>query len=105
MVPEKGVDAAIDAVSHVPGVHLVVVGDGPERAALEARAGRDLAGRVMFTGQLANAATAYQAADLLVFPSRGGDSMPAAVIEAGLTGLPALVTDVGGALRDSSSMA
>jgi glycosyltransferase involved in cell wall biosynthesis len=95
LVPEKGVDAAIDAVARVPGVQLVIVGDGPERASLQARASRDVPERVVFTGQLANAELGYDAADLLLFPSRGGDSMPAAVIEAGLVGLPAIVTDVG----------
>jgi glycosyltransferase involved in cell wall biosynthesis len=35
---EKRVDAAIDAVAGLPDVHLLVVGDGPQRSALEARA-------------------------------------------------------------------
>lgn len=35
------------------------------------------------------------ALDIVVLPSRGGDSMPAVLIEAGFLGLPAVTTDVG----------
>jgi len=37
LVPVKGVDLAIDAVAHCPGLELEIVGDGPERGALERR--------------------------------------------------------------------
>src|SRR3954452_23678910 len=48
LAPEKGIDIAIDACA-TARVPLVVAGDGPERAALEARAaGAD----VRFTGQI-----------------------------------------------------
>jgi glycosyltransferase involved in cell wall biosynthesis len=95
LVPEKGADLAIDALATVPDAHLIVAGDGPDRAALEQRAAAVAPGRVTFTGSLPRALDAYAAADLVVFPSRGGDSMPAALIEAGLCGLPAVTTPVG----------
>jgi len=94
LVPEKGVDLAIDAVAALPGelgVELLVVGDGPERDRLVARAGD----RVTFTGPLDDPAVAYAASDVVVLPSRGGDSMPATLIEAALCGLPAVATPVG----------
>jgi glycosyltransferase involved in cell wall biosynthesis len=36
----------------------------------------------------------YDASDVVVFPSLGGDSMPATLIEAGLMTLPAVATPV-----------
>ncbi|WP_454114609.1 glycosyltransferase [Microbacterium lacticum] len=50
LLPYKNVQQVIEAVARVPGVDLVVVGDGPERARLEGIAaglgGTHLAGRV-----------------------------------------------------------
>lgn len=55
LLPYKNVDVVIDAVAAVPGVELVVVGDGPERQRLEDQArrvgGTRLLGRVT-DGQL-----------------------------------------------------
>lgn len=93
---EKGVDLAVDAVARVPGLRLLVVGDGPERAPLEQRAASAAPGRVRFTGSLADPRSAYAATDVLVLATRGGDSMPAVLIEAGLMGIPAVTTPVGG---------
>jgi glycosyltransferase involved in cell wall biosynthesis len=98
LVPEKGVDRVIAALSSgaalAPAV-LLVAGDGPERAALEAQAERLLPKRARFAGVLAAPAQAYAAADVVVLASRGGDSMPATLIEAGLCGLPVVATPVG----------
>jgi glycosyltransferase involved in cell wall biosynthesis len=95
LVPEKGVDRAIADVSHTPPAHLVIAGDGPERASLEELAARHAAGRVRFLGGVGDLSAVYRAADVLLLPSRGGDSMPAVLIEAGLVGLPTATTDVG----------
>jgi glycosyltransferase involved in cell wall biosynthesis len=94
LVPEKGVDLVIDALGCVPEVQLLVVGDGPERGALERRARAVAAERVVFAGWIPSAVPAYAAADVFVLASRGGDSMPAVLIEAGLTGVPAVATAV-----------
>ena len=96
LVPEKGVDLAIDAVGAVANVQLLVAGDGPERERLEARATLVAPGRVVFAGSVADPLTAYAVADVVVLASRGGDSMPAVLIEAGLMGLPAISTPVEG---------
>jgi glycosyltransferase involved in cell wall biosynthesis len=92
---EKGVGDAIEAIAECPGAQLLVVGDGPQRPALERLADERAAGRVRFFGSLASLDDVYAAADVALFPSRGGDSMPAALIEAGLSGLPAVTTSVG----------
>ncbi|MDQ1510124.1 MAG: hypothetical protein QOG50_1968, partial [Actinomycetota bacterium] len=88
---EKGVDVAIDAAALLPKVHLVVAGDGPERAALEAASTRDAAGRVHFIGALIDPSPAFDAADIVLLPSRT-EGLPAVLIEAGLRGLPAVAT-------------
>jgi len=94
LVPEKGADLSIEAVAATSRVQLLIVGDGPERRHLEAQAARVAPGRVVFAGGLSDARPAYVAADVVALPSRGGDSMPAVLIEAGLMGLPAVSTPV-----------
>jgi glycosyltransferase involved in cell wall biosynthesis len=92
--PEKRVDLAIEAVARLPGASLVVVGAGPLRAELEALAEARAPGRVLFTGQSDAPARMLAAADALVLPS-DSEGLPGVLIEAGLTGIPAVVTDVG----------
>jgi glycosyltransferase involved in cell wall biosynthesis len=94
LVAEKGVDLVVDAVGELPDAQLLVVGDGPERAALTSRAQRVAPGRVVFAGSVPDAGPAYAAADVVALASRGGDSMPAVLIEAGLCALPAVSTSV-----------
>ncbi len=92
--PEKRVCAAIDAIGDLDDGLLVVIGDGPERAALESRAA-EAGAAVRFVGTQSDLAPWYRAADVLVLASRT-EGMPAVVIEAGLCGLPVVATDVGG---------
>lgn len=94
LVPEKGVDLAVRAAGHLPDVQLLIVGDGPERAALEVLARSLDQGCIVFAGALDDPAAAYDAADAIVLASRGGDSMPAVLIEAGLCGVPAVATPI-----------
>lgn len=96
--PEKDVGAAIRVLPALPDCQLVVAGDGPERAPLERLAEEVAPGRVLFTGVVEEPATVFAAADVLVLTSRS-EGMPAALIEAGLSGLPCVATDVGG-VRD-----
>jgi glycosyltransferase involved in cell wall biosynthesis len=95
LVPEKGGEDAIAAVGALDAVQLIVAGDGPERTRLEELADQLAPGRVRFLGSVADMPTVYQASDVLLMPSRGGDTMPAALIEAGLSGLPIVATPVG----------
>jgi len=67
----KGFDVAIAALGEVPEAWLWIAGDGPERAALEARAAAEgVAGRVRFLGWRADVPALFAAADLLVCSSR-----------------------------------
>jgi glycosyltransferase involved in cell wall biosynthesis len=95
LAEEKGVDMAVAATATVPQTSLIVTGDGPERAQLQSTAERTASGRVHFTGPLPSAIQVLAAADVLILPSRGGDSMPAVLIEAGLCALPCVTTPVG----------
>lgn len=92
--PEKDVATAVDAMSRLPGVHLLVAGDGPDRTALEARSATVAPGRVRFVGSVQDPSEALAAADAIVLPSRT-EGLPGVLIEAGLMGLPAIATDVG----------
>jgi glycosyltransferase involved in cell wall biosynthesis len=76
--------------------HLVVVGDGPERARIEKRiAGLGLEERVTFTGQQSSAEAYYGIADLAVLSSLSEGS-PNALLEAMASGVPVVATAVGG---------
>jgi glycosyltransferase involved in cell wall biosynthesis len=86
----------LDAVAEAgPGVHLLLVGDGEERPALEARAAApDLAGRVHFAGYQREPAPWYRAMDLFALSS-DSEQMPVCLLEAMASSLPAVSTDVG----------
>ncbi|MFZ4209463.1 glycosyltransferase family 4 protein [Streptomyces griseoincarnatus] len=93
---QKGQDVLLrawDAVRRrVPGARLVLVGDGPDGERLRAAAPRS----VVFAGAVADAAPWYQAADLVVLPSRW-EGMALAPLEAMACARPVVVTDVDGA--------
>ncbi len=95
LVPEKGVDLTIRSLADRADCRLLIAGDGPERDALEELAAEQLGDRARFLGSMDDPRSLYAAADLLLLPSRGGDSMPAVLIEAGLCGLPAITCPIG----------
>ncbi len=94
LTSEKQVDAAIAAFARIPDAFLLVAGSGPQRAALEALATREAPSRVRFVGTLVDPAPLYAAADAVILASRT-EGMPGVLIEAGLSGRPAVAFDVG----------
>jgi glycosyltransferase involved in cell wall biosynthesis len=71
LVREKGVHLLIEAASQVPGAHVLVLGDGPERAQLERQAVLRLGGRAHFPGGITSIDMPrwLNALDVLVLPS------------------------------------
>jgi glycosyltransferase involved in cell wall biosynthesis len=94
--PEKGVDVLIDAAASA-GAPLVIVGDGPKRAELEAQA-RAAGGACVFTGHLKGAAlwAHVEAASAIALPSVWYEIAPKSVLEAQARGLPIVTTRIGG---------
>lgn len=82
-----------------PSLHLVVIGDGPYRAAMQAElAGEEgRATRASFLGfrHGPELSALYASSDLFVFPSTT-DTLGQVVMEAQSSGLPVIVTDQGG---------
>lgn len=100
LVPEKGFDVLVDAVSLMVSagaqVELVVVGDGPEGPALAQRAGA-LGARVRWAGPLPRAEldAELDAAHALVVPSRR-EGLGLVALEALARGRPVVAARVGG---------
>ncbi len=95
---EKRFDLLIRAVAELPGVVLVLVGDGPERRALEELASElGVGDRVHFVGWLphARARDYLTSFDVFALPSRL-ESFSLVLLEAGLAGLPVVACRVGG---------
>jgi glycosyltransferase involved in cell wall biosynthesis len=77
-------------------VHLAVVGDGPQREALESLArALGLAARVTFAGNQADVAPWMQALDLFCLPSYANEGVPQALMQAMACALPVISTPVG----------
>jgi glycosyltransferase involved in cell wall biosynthesis len=93
LTEEKGVLLLPEMTRRLPTCTIRVVGDGPLRHRLEETAPPNL----QVIGPTDDPAGELRSADVFVFPSSWGDSMPAVLIEAGLTGLPVVATDVGAA--------
>jgi glycosyltransferase involved in cell wall biosynthesis len=94
--PEKNIARLLRALALArlsPAPHLLIAGDGPERAALQTLA-TDLALKVTFLGNIADPAPLYQTADLFALSS-DTEQMPLSVIEAMASGLPVIATAVG----------
>jgi glycosyltransferase involved in cell wall biosynthesis len=92
----KRIPDFIDAVSRVRGSHPelvgLVVGDGPERPAIESAAAGNRAIRLL--GHRDDVPRILKAADMLVLTSEY-EAAPMAILEAMAAGLPVIATDVG----------
>lgn len=99
LVDWKAVDILIDAIAkcNIKNIRLNIVGDGPDRAALESLASNKCPDKVVFYGQIpfTEVNQYYDEADIFVLPSVrecGG----AVVLEAMSRGLPVIATNWGG---------
>ena len=94
--PEKGVDVLIGAAA-AAGASLVIVGDGPKRAELEAQA-RALGAQCVFTGHLKGAQlwAHVEAASAIALPSVWYEIAPKSILEAQARSRPIVTTTIGG---------
>jgi glycosyltransferase involved in cell wall biosynthesis len=101
MAAVKGLPVLLDALAllrDVAGLRVTLVGDGPDRAALEARAAAlGLAGVVKFAGYRSSGEVAgiLRDADVLVLPSFA-EGLPVVLMEAMAAGLPVVATQIAG---------
>jgi glycosyltransferase involved in cell wall biosynthesis len=94
-----GVEAFYQLAPSYNDLHLVVVGDGPDRLRLQANLGKKpFSHLVHWIGTVPPAETAvyFAAADLLLYPTFRMEGLPNAIIEAMSAGLPVVATDRGG---------
>jgi glycosyltransferase involved in cell wall biosynthesis len=76
--------------------HLVIVGDGPQRGALEAQVARlRLSERVTFAGQQPDVGRWFAALDVFVLPSYANEGVPQALLQAMFAAIPCVTTDAG----------
>jgi glycosyltransferase involved in cell wall biosynthesis len=95
---EKNLPRLVAAAAELAGefdLHLLILGDGPERERIErAAAGSALAGRVHLVGHQADPRAHYRAMDVFA-SSSDMEQMPLSLIEAMASALPVVATDVG----------
>jgi glycosyltransferase involved in cell wall biosynthesis len=102
----KGVDEVIEVMPRLlpqlPDLRYLIVGDGSDKARLEAKAqANGLSDYVIFAGRIAEAEKVahYNLADVYVMPSRG-EGFGIALIEAAACGIPVIGSSVDGS-RDA----
>jgi teichuronic acid biosynthesis glycosyltransferase TuaC len=99
LIPRKGHDIVIDAVAALPGVTLLIAGQGPARATLEAQIARlGIADRVRLLGAVPHAEIPklIAAADVSALASES-EGLANAWVESLACGTPIVITDAGGA--------
>ncbi len=98
LIPRKGHDLIISALALLPRHSLLIVGEGPEGAALEQLAKRlGVANRVRFLGRIdhRDLAPIYSAADALVLAS-SREGWPNVLLEAMACGTPVVASNIWG---------
>jgi glycosyltransferase involved in cell wall biosynthesis len=93
----KGHRYLVEAMAALPeAVGLAIVGDGPQREALEALVDKlGLRSRVRFAGNQRDVLPWLQALDIFVLPSYANEGVPQALVQAMMTGLPCVTTHAG----------
>jgi glycosyltransferase involved in cell wall biosynthesis len=95
----KGHRFLVDALPRLRrrDARLIIVGDGPQRVAIEAQVARaKLGDRVTFAGQQAEVARWLAALDVFALPSYANEGVPQALLQAMFAGIPCVTTDAGG---------
>lgn len=99
LIPRKGHHVVIDAVARLPGVELLIVGEGPERDALAAQVARlGMSERVQLVGGIPHQALPplLGAANVMALAS-ASEGLANAWVESLACGTPIVITPAGGA--------
>jgi teichuronic acid biosynthesis glycosyltransferase TuaC len=99
LIKRKGQSLLIQALPGLPGVTLLLAGNGPDRSALEALAEeKGVSARVGFMGSVPHESMPrlLAAADVMALPS-ASEGLANAWVEAIACGCPVVISDVGGA--------
>lgn len=99
LIERKGQAVAIEALAALSNATLLIVGDGPNRSALERLAQQlGVAGRVRFLGALPHEALPplFAAADVMMLPT-ASEGLANVWVESLACGTPVVTCDVGGA--------
>lgn len=95
----KGVDTAIEALTHIPRTALLIAGEGEDRPRLERIAKQqNVQERVHFLGTVPrhDLPRFYRTVDLLVATSYASETFGISLVEAQACGLPVVATQFGG---------
>jgi glycosyltransferase involved in cell wall biosynthesis len=99
--PEKGHDVLVEAFSRIPvelNTYLLLVGDGARKGELESMiAAKGIAERVMLAGEQADVRPWLAMSDAFVLASTAVETFSNAALEAAASGLPLVMSDIGGA--------
>jgi len=99
LIPRKGQALVIEALAGLPDATLLLIGEGPDRPALTARAGRlGIAERVRLLGSVPHADLPgwLAACDVMALPS-ASEGLANAWVEALACGVPLVISEAGGA--------
>ena len=92
---QKGYELLVEALADLPEATAVIVGEGPQRSLLEARAGElGVSERLCLPGWSDDARSLLPTFDVFVLPSRY-EGFPLSIVEAMLAGLPVVASGVG----------
>ncbi len=94
LTARKGIDQLLRVLPQLPDHRLLIIGDGPSRAALEQLAAvTGVADRVRFVGRRPNACRYLPLYDLYAMPSRS-EGFPLALLEAAAYGVAVICSDL-----------
>jgi glycosyltransferase involved in cell wall biosynthesis len=94
---EKGIDDLLTAMQWLPGVRLILAGEGPQRPQLEALARELRLSNVEFAGNLSGAALEQLIADsqFTIFPSHAYETMGKSILESYAQARGVIASDLG----------
>ena len=91
------IEAIKIASKKIPNIHLIIVGDGPQKEFLEKLINNlDIKDKVTLTGYQQKPEIFYNAMDIVVLPSYAGEATSQTLPQAMLMGRPVISTSIGG---------